>query len=332
MLILKVTVSLLRQLFFSNKNTSFIINLVFYYQNTIYERKYTMKIKNAATNYLDHSKLTKSAPTLNYEYKHLRTIISYFEIKGIEEVKDITKKHINDMLVHFKEKNKCANITLNKKLNLLKRVFKFNELENDYLLNFKKLKQTKKRFDLVNQEDLKDILDYLKTYNDLDSVQLTEKLIIYLLLDTGVRQNELLNIEISNIDFNNNLILLTTTKTKIERIVFFTDFTYDLLKRYIELQPKRKYLFWNYRTNKYYTSDNIRTHFNKIKKEFGLQKFHPHMLRHTFATFFLENGGSLVSLQQLLGHTSLKTTEIYLHMSFKHLQNDYQKHMNKIYT
>jgi len=290
-----------------------------------------MLIKNCIENYLINSKLIKSDATYDYERKHLNTMINYFEKKGVVDVLDLTQTTINQMLMYFREENHCANITLNKKMNLLKRVFIFNNLENDYLLNFKKLKQEKKRFDLVREEDLKKVLTLVSKLSSTDPVEMSEKLIIFLLLDTGVRKNELLHIKVNNIDFDNNMILLDRTKTNTDRIVFFTHFTKDLLQSYCSLQPSRKYLLWNFRTNKNYTDDNIRSLFNRIKDDCQLTKFHPHMLRHTFATVFLENGGSLVSLQRLLGHTSLKTTEIYLHMSFKHLKEDYEKASHKFY-
>ncbi|QVK17349.1 site-specific integrase [Mycoplasmatota bacterium] len=291
-----------------------------------------MLLENAVTNYLLHSELVKSINTYKYECKHLKPMLNYFKMKGVVLIEDIDDLAINQMILYFKNHNNCKNITLNKKINLLKRVFYFNNINNDYLFNLEKLKEDKKRFDLVKESDLRKIITFMLRFNDDNPVELSEKLIIFLLLDTGVRNNELLNIEINNIDFDNNMILLTKTKTKQERIVFFTHLTKELMIKYISLLPERKYLLWNYRTYKYYNYDNIRSLFNRIKEYCKIEKFHPHMLRHTFATLFLESGGSLVSLQQLLGHTSLKTTEIYLHMSFKHLKNDYEKHSHNLYS
>lgn len=290
-----------------------------------------MLIKDAIMNFLKHSELVKNKNTFNYECKHLKSLLTYFDMKGVVNIEHVNEFIVNDLILFFRNNNQCQNITINKKVNLLKRVFVFNDITNDYLLSFIKLKEVKKRFDLVNERDLKQVLNYIFNFSDFDYVELTEKLLIFLLLDTGIRRNELLHIEISNIDFSNNMILLNTTKTQTERIVFFTHFTFELLQKYIKINPVRKYLFWNYRTNKYFTEDNLRSLFNRIKEKFNLDKFHPHMLRHTFATLFLENGGSLVSLQRLLGHASLKTTEIYLHMSFKHLKNDYESHSHNLY-
>ena len=291
-----------------------------------------MLLKKAINEYLKNSKLIKKNGTYEYEKKHLNTIIKYFDNINVKITSQLNKQVINNMLIFFKEKNCCVNKTLNKKINLLKRVLIFNNVNNDYILNFVKLKENKKRFDLVNENDLKKILNYLNLKNDdNDPIILTEKIIIYLLLDTGIRRNELLNIEINNINFDNNYLLLKVTKTDVDRIVFFTCFTKNLLLKYSKMLPERKNLLWNYKVNKQFNDDHIRLLFKKIKKECNIEKLHPHMLRHTFATMFLENGGSLVSLQRLLGHSSLKTTEIYLHMSFKYLKKDYEQHSHKLY-
>ena len=81
--------------------------------------------------------------------------------------------------------------------------------------------------------------------------------------------------------------------------------------KYLQFECDRKYLLFNYRTNKKYNGDNLRRLFEKIKRITGINKLYPHMLRHTFSTYYLEAGGSITTLQHILGHKNLKTTEIY---------------------
>lgn len=288
-----------------------------------------MNLKEAIQDYLLNSKITKSKGTYNYEKQHLKTLYYYFKNKDILFTNQLTKDVITDYIFFLKENNK--NQTINKKLNLLKMVFKYHDLKNDYLLKLNKLKETNKRYDLINQNDLKVLFRYLNHLNELDPIELTEKVIVYLLFETGIRRNELLNIEIKNIDLNMNKILLTKTKTQNERIVFFTRNIKKLLIDYLNFGYERKYLLFNYRTNKKFTSDNITRLFQKIIRETGLKKITPHMLRHTFATIYIENGGDLNTLQQILGHTNLKTTQIYLHLSIKHHKNNYDQHFSNVY-
>lgn len=254
-------------------------------------------------------------------------MIKYFNQANVFECDEITENIVIDFMIYFKDKGN-VNKTINKKVNLLKRVLKFNGFKNEYLNDYKKLKETKKRFDILNEKDLKKLLNYLNELPNDNLITLSEKLIILTFLDTGVRANELLHLEIDNINLDENQILLTQTKTSTERIVFFTHLTKELLKKYIKELPDRKYLFWNYRINKKYSYDNIRDLFKRIKIKLNLKKFHPHMLRHTMATLYIESGGKIEYLQQILGHTSLKTTEIYLHMSIKNTKKDYFKNFN----
>lgn len=290
-----------------------------------------MLLKKAINEYLKNSKLIKSNGTYEFEKQHLKNLLKYFNINNIENSSQINEKVINDYVLNNK-KNQITNKTINKKINLLKRVFIFNKLDCRYLIDFKKLKQTNKRYDILTKDNLKRLLEYLKTMSNENIIELTEKIIIYLLFETGIRRNELLYIEINNIDLENNIILLTETKTKNERLVFITNNLKNLLLKYLQFECDRKYLIFNYRTNKKYNGDNLRRLFEKIKRITGIKKLYPHMLRHTFATYYLEAGGSLTTLQHILGHKNLKTTEIYLHMSITYHKKNYDQYFNNIYN
>lgn len=144
-----------------------------------------------------------------------------------------------------------------------------------------------------------------------------------LLLDTGVRQSELLDIEIEKIDFNENSIYLTRTKTRLARTVFFTHLTKSLIIKYINIDPKRQYLLWNYISYQKFNYRNLEWVMKKIKSDLHLKKLNARMFRHAMATALAENGCDIYTIQKILGHTDISTTEIYLHMSLKKTKNDY---------
>lgn len=289
-----------------------------------------MLLKDAVKRYLKNSLFVKSEGTFKYEKQHLNSILKYFKSKHIFYVNEITELVIDDYILSLKNSN-CSNKTINKKINLLKNVFKYNNLNNGYLLNFSKLKETNNRYDILTTQDLKLLFNYVDSLDDSNSIELTEKLIVYLLFETGVRRNELLNIEIENINFSLNTILLTKTKTNTDRIVFFTNKLKNIIINYLKFGYHRKYLLYNFRINKHFNDNHIRRLFEKIKRETGIKKISPHMLRHTFATLFLENGGHLTTLQQILGHKDLKTTQIYLHLSIKYHKENYDHNFSTIY-
>ena len=106
---------------------------------------------------------------------------------------------------------------------------------------------------MFTEEELKKIMNYINKLDSSNPYELTRMIIILLLIETGVRQSELLNIKIKNINIESMTIKLTSTKTKEEGYVFFTDMTKDLLKEYIEFYPERKYLLFNYLPYSRYT-------------------------------------------------------------------------------
>jgi site-specific recombinase XerD len=146
-------------------------------------------------------------------------------------------------------------------------------------------------------------------------------------LETGMRMTELRNVRIQDLDLENNLIHLKLTKTKSERYVCFTEETKLRLESYTKNKPMYNYLFTSNRGVQM-TVASLETLFHKIRVVLGLQgSVSPHKWRHTFATSFLKRGGDLETLRILLGHTNLKTTQKYLHLSKQDVINNYQRIM-----
>jgi integrase/recombinase XerD len=146
-----------------------------------------------------------------------------------------------------------------------------------------------------------------------------EKLVIGLLL-TGVRVSELVNIRVSDIDINHRSIRVVGKGYK-ERLVFFADWLVPLLKRYLR-QNKSEWLFPSEinpdQHVHYVTVERI---LKKIVKRAVInKKVTPHVLRHTFATLSLASGLDIREIQELLGHSSLSSTQIYTHVDPERLK------------
>lgn len=146
-----------------------------------------------------------------------------------------------------------------------------------------------------------------------------EKLIIGLLL-TGVRVSELVNIRVSDIDIDKRSIRVVGKGYK-ERVVFFADWLVPLLKRYLR-QNKSEWLFpseLNPDQHVHYVT--VERTLKKIVKRAGInKKVTPHTLRHTFATLSLASGLDIREIQELLGHSSLSSTQIYTHVDPQRLK------------
>lgn len=161
---------------------------------------------------------------------------------------------------------------------------------------------------------------------------LRNKAMFELFYATGMRVSELSDLKLEQIDFDLKIILVHGKGNK-DRYVAFTEQVQTALKQYLALGRKqllensidKGYVFLNSRGEKL-TSRGIEYIMQKVFTKAGVAgKVHPHMLRHSFATELLNNGADLRSVQKLLGHESLSTTQIYTHVSMQHLQNDYQK-------
>jgi len=147
-----------------------------------------------------------------------------------------------------------------------------------------------------------------------------DKLIIRLLLDTGLRANELLSVLVKDVDLENNMIRVRNTKNGEERVVFFTDETKQLLRKYMKGKKLDEKLFD-------ITYDALYRKLKRLGNKVEIE-LRPHILRHTFATLSLKRGINVITLQKLLGHKDIKTTQIYTHLVLDDLRNEYLKAMS----
>ncbi len=158
--------------------------------------------------------------------------------------------------------------------------------------------------------------------------------VLELLYATGIRVSECVGIQLLDIDLDNRILLVTGKGNK-QRYVPFGDYAKNaiinyeqhartpLMKRY---HQNHSYLFVNH-YGKPLTSRGVEYIMDEIIKQSSLTtSIHPHMLRHTFATEMLNNGADMRSVQELLGHSSLSTTQIYTHVTKRHLLDDYKKY------
>lgn len=157
--------------------------------------------------------------------------------------------------------------------------------------------------------------------------------LLEVLYGTGMRVSECVNLTLSAVDFDNRLMLVEGKGNK-ERYVPFGHYAGDALQQYFTTartplmtanDQHHDYVFVNHRGQQL-TPAGVTYLLNQIIKRSSLTTdIHPHMLRHTFATHLLNNGADLRSVQELLGHSSLSTTQIYTHVTREHLQRDYRQ-------
>lgn len=168
-------------------------------------------------------------------------------------------------------------------------------------------------------------------------MRLRDSALLEALYGTGMRVSECTGLELNAIDFSNQSILLKGKGNK-ERYVPFGTYCKNALQKYFKVSRKpvmekyhkdHNYVFINHYGDPI-TPAGVTYVLNQIVKRSSLtSSIHPHELRHTFATHLMNNGADLRSVQELLGHSSLSTTQIYTHITTEHLQKDYRKYFSR---
>lgn len=249
----------------------------------------------------------------------------YFYIFIKKDLTKVTFEDVKDYLEHLNLKKEKAP-SIRRKISSLKSFYKFLYKngyidKKDYpLTKIAYPKMEKKLPKFIYYNDLLEIIN--ESTKDKDGVR--DRLIIEMLYATGVRVSELINIKINDIDFNNRRIIVLGKGNK-ERIVYYGEYAEEVLKEYIKTHDRKNhnYLFVNSKGGKL-TDRGVRYIIDNIMSRLSV-KVHvtPHVLRHTFATDMLNNGCDIKVVQELLGHSSLKATEIYTHVTNEHLKKVY---------
>lgn len=165
---------------------------------------------------------------------------------------------------------------------------------------------------------------------DTASKDLRTNLIISLLAHTGMRVGELCKLKIGDVDLDGNVIGIYSGKGDRDRIVIIPDSCRDLINEYLPFRYKMNSLDDSLLVGRKGTGldpSTVQRIVRNLAHDAGItKKVTPHVLRHTFATAILRNGGDIRFIQQLLGHASVATTQIYTHVDDSTLKEMYQKH------
>lgn len=263
------------------------------------------------------------------------TIKSYHndlnELNLFYKNKDITKLDKKDLVKFIEENKEKNNKTLSHYISSFRSFYKYleieNVIENNPATNMIQPKLSKTLPKILSVEDIDNILNIkLETKYDYRN-----KAMLELMYSTGVRISELINIKIHDLNINNCTLKVMGKGSK-ERIIPIGDYALKYLEIYLNeyramfIKKNTDYLFLNPSGNKL-----SRQAFFKTIKKIALEKnikvdFSPHTLRHSFATHMLENGADLRTIQELLGHSDVSTTQIYTNISNKFIEDNYKNY------
>jgi len=261
----------------------------------------------------------------SYEYD-LNGLITFFSKRDLLK---LTKEDIREYLDFLKNKKKLSAKTVLRNMISIKMFYLYLQQEKYINCNpwesIKNPKTPKSLPKVLNESEVIKLLD-IKLNSHFDY---RNKALLEVLYATGFRVSELLNLSISDIDFENKFIRCFGKGSK-ERVVPINDVACYYLKLYIEehrpLMLKGNLINELFLNNhgKVLTRQGFYGILKNIAKEKGIKKdISPHILRHSFASHLLKHGADLRSIQAMLGHSDLKTTEIYTHLNNDKIKDNY---------
>lgn len=277
--------------------------------------------------YLKYQKNYSSYTILSYE-TDIWEFLDYIESESLK-YKDIEYSDIRFYLMYLKDKKNDNNSSIDRKLSALRGFYKFMANEGIVKTN---------TFALVSGPKKSKKLPRYFEYNELQELFLVpdkrtplgqrDLLLLEMLYATGCRVGELVNIKLSEIDLGRRNILILGKGNK-ERYVTYGEYCEEALNNYlndgyISLNSNGlDYLFINNKGG-VLTERGVRFILDKMIKQTSINKnISPHMIRHSFATYLLNAGCDLLTVQKLLGHESIKATQIYTHVTTDRLKEVY---------
>ncbi|MBG6186137.1 tyrosine-type recombinase/integrase [Flavobacterium sp. CAN_S2] len=251
----------------------------------------------------------------------------HFDQDNIEQV---NYGQIRNWIVSLVD-DSVSNVSVNRKIASLKAFYKFllktKQIEVSPLLKHKALKIPKIIQIPFSEKEMTAVLDQMQSMVGFEGIR--NKLIIDLLYTTGVRRAELIHLKMENVDLSSNIIKVLGKRNK-ERIIPVLPIISNQFSLYVKERTSlstivdNDYFFLTkkgLKLNESFVYRLINSYFSTVSEKV---KKSPHILRHTFATHLLNNGADLNSVKELLGHSSLASTQIYTHNSLAELKTIYK--------
>lgn len=292
-----------------------------------------MSTYNFLEKFIEYLEVEKNASkyTIEFYERDIVTFLEFLEREHVSDIKDVDQQTIRVFLTEL-YKRKLSRKSVSRILSCLRSFYKFLEkdalVSNNPFIHIPLPKQEKYIPDFFYHEELAKLFQACDISTPLGQ---RNQAILELFYATGIRVSECQNLRLHQIDLSLGFINVIGKGRK-ERYIPFGQYAQEALQTYIK-DGRRKllekttnetdYVFLNARGNPlttrgiYYILENI------IKKTALTVKMHPHKLRHTFATHLLNEGADLRTVQELLGHEHLSSTQIYTHITKDRLRNVY---------
>ncbi|MDD2987302.1 site-specific tyrosine recombinase/integron integrase [Flavobacterium sp.] len=251
-----------------------------------------------------------SPNTINTYSEALKSFLTFCNTKSLQDInnEDVIAYN-NDYII----KNQLSSSYQNQIVNALKLFFKIVKETSIEIDKIHRPKREKVLPNVLSKEEVKKILEA--------QTNLKHKTMLSLIYSCGLRCGELLALQPQHIDSNRNIVIIKNAKGKKDRIVPLSPKILIYLRNYYKAYKPQTYLFEGQKSGAPYEARSLQLILKQALQKSGITKpVTLHWLRHSYATHLLESGTDLRYIQELLGHSSSKTTEIYTHVSTKSIQ------------
>lgn len=277
--------------------------------------------------YLHNKKQTSQSTQTSYQ-RDLRKLASFLETHGIEEFEDATQTNLNAFVLDM-EKKDFASSTISRTIASVRALYHYlfqeHRMEDNPAEGLKPPRVEKKAPEILSVEEV----DRLLKQPDLETLKgMRDKAMLEVLYATGMRVSELIHLQMDNVNLSMGYI--TCQENAKERIIPINQASRRALKQYLE--NAREFLIKDRETFSLFTNCSghamSRQGFWKMLKRYakmaGIKRdITPHTLRHSFAAHLLQNGADIKSVQEMLGHSDISTTQVYLHLNTNKIRDVY---------
>ncbi|EGA89522.1 tyrosine recombinase xerC [Planococcus donghaensis MPA1U2] len=265
-----------------------------------------------------------------HHYEHdLADFFLFLNAEGVPDIREVEYIHARNYVTKLYDA-KLSRTTVSRKISAIRSFFRYANRE--YGLDeaaFRSLYHPKKEERLPQFFYEEELAQLFKSVLGDDKLSIRNTALLELLYATGMRVSECVSIRLTDLDQTMQIVKVMGKGRK-ERYIPYGQFAQDALEHYLEdARPKlmkkqdHDYLFVNSR-GEAVTDRGIRHILSECMKKASVNSsIYPHMIRHTFATHLINNGADIRTVQELLGHSHLSSTQVYTHVTKEHLRNTY---------
>lgn len=294
-----------------------------------------MDLNNYVTEFLEYLKYQRdySDKTIESYKREIDHFVNFMKEEDFFSFDEVQYRFLRGYLTRLYENNLSKN-SINHKMSSLRSFYRYlmkkDIVKDNPFLLIESQKTPKRNPDFLYPEEMMELLDSIQTTDELGK---RNKAILELMYASGLRNSEVVNLQLQDVDLQNQLLLIHGKGNK-DRYVPFHDYALDALLVYLQearsglmvkANEEHSYVFVNNRGNQM-SNRGLQDIIDRICFNYdATKKIHPHTIRHSFATHLLNAGADLRTVQELLGHENLSTTQIYTHITSERLQEVYQK-------